>query len=80
MNTAVKIKELIEFYTNIRVKKYRMFKRNGIWVIVLEVDLDDGEISDEFDSASPDLSDKIDKLNFDLVDYISGKLYFEENF
>jgi hypothetical protein len=79
MNTAVKIKELIEFYTNIRVKKYRMFKRNGIWVIVLEVDLDDGEISDEFDSASPDLSDKIDKLNFDLVDYISGKLYFEEN-
>ena len=79
MNTAVKIKELIEFYTNIRVKKYRMFKRNGIWVIVLEVDLDDGEISDEFDSASPDLSDKIDKLNFDLVDYISGKLYFVEN-
>ena len=41
--------------------------------------LDDGEISDEFDSASPDLSDKIDKLNFDLVDYSSGKLYFEEN-
>jgi hypothetical protein len=79
MDKCRKIKEFLEFYTNIRVNNYKIFKKYGQWIIIFYVDLDEKELSVEFDSVSPELTDKIDKLGFSLEDYSDGILYFRED-
>jgi hypothetical protein len=79
MDKCRKIKEFLEFYTNIRVNNYRMFKKYGQLIIIFYVDLNEEELSVEFDSALPELPYKIDKLGFSLEDYSDGILYFMED-